>query len=92
MPALQLLRHILHDLSRGDVFLNANNGLIIICHGMKREEEVERVLLLLARCLLAMHLVEVVLLRDDVQDLGRVFAVVGGVPLADVLNPEQMSQ
>jgi len=42
--------------------------------------------------LLAVNLVEVVLLRDDVQDLGRVFAVVGGVPLADVLNPEQMSQ
>jgi hypothetical protein len=33
---------------------------------MKRGEEDERVLLLLAHCLLAMHLVKVVLLGDDV--------------------------
>ncbi len=39
--------------------------------------------------LLAVDLVEVVFLSDDVQNLWRVLAVVGGVPLAYVLHPEQ---
>ncbi len=39
-----------------------------------------------------MNLVEVVLLRDDVQNLGRVLAVVGGVPLANVLDPAKSHQ
>jgi hypothetical protein len=37
-------------------------------------------------------LVEVVLLRDDVQNLGGVLAVVGGVPLAYILDPNEKCQ
>ena len=39
--------------------------------------------------LLAVDLVEVVFLSDDVQNFWRVLAVVGRVPLAYVLHPEQ---
>jgi hypothetical protein len=46
-------------------------------------------MILLGQRLLAVDLVEVVLLSDNVQDLRRVLAVVGGVPLAYVLHPEQ---
>jgi hypothetical protein len=44
---------------------------------------------LLAGWLLAVHLVEVVLLRDDVQNFWRVLPVVRGVSLANVLNPKK---
>ena len=47
-------------------------------------------MILLGQRLLAVDLVEVVLLSDNVQDLRRVLAVVGGVPLAYVLHPEQI--
>jgi hypothetical protein len=47
-------------------------------------------MILLGQRLFAVDLVEVVLLSDNVQNLRRVLAVVGGVPLAYVLHPEQI--
>ncbi len=48
--------------------------------------------ILLACRSFAVDLVEVVLLRDDVKNLGRVLAVVRGVPLAHVLDPAILSE
>ncbi len=56
---------------------------------LSHSDEVARMMILLGQRLLAVDLVEVVLLSDNVQDLRRVLAVVGGVPLAYVLHPEQ---
>ena len=85
-PAQLSNAHALRECSRQRGCVGSSVPLLHLMMMMMR-----MMMILLRSPLLAVDLVKVVLLRNDVRQLRRVLAVISGVPLANVLHPAHKS-